>query len=414
MALEIDEQEFRDRLKKVVSPSVPISTPELLLGREKNLEIISRAFNNPGRHVFVYGDRGVGKTSLAHTAAFVEQSSDSDPILVGCDDNTTFSSLARDIFKSCLPTSSIFAETTETKKVAGKLNFMSAEAIKGIKRGIIPQVDSVNEAVDVTKYISEFHSKEPVVVIDEFDQIVDDHERKLFAQFLKQLSDRNVPIKFIICGIGGSVEALLGAHISTDRLLTPIELKRLPMDAIWKVLLDAAGHFGIEVPKVMYTRIAQICDGFPYYIHLITENLLWAAWDAEQVIERIGDAEYHSGITGAIQSSSNALKGAYEKAIRKYNDDREEVLWSFADSEWLDVQVSDAWARYQSIMEKRSGRDAISRRTFDNRVQGMKTGGDSILVPKGNGWYHFRENVTRGYVRLRAEKAGIKLGPDHI
>ena len=35
----------------------------------------------PGKHIFIYGDRGVGKTSLAQTAAFLQQSADSSPIL---------------------------------------------------------------------------------------------------------------------------------------------------------------------------------------------------------------------------------------------------------------------------------------------------------------------------------------------
>jgi uncharacterized protein len=38
----------------------------------------------------------------------------------------------------------------------------------------------------------------------------------------------------------------------------------------------------------------------------------------------------------------------------------------------------------------------------------------SILVKKRNSWYAFNENVIRGYVRLVAERAGVKLGADSL
>lgn len=53
------------RLNEVLTLSVRVRTPEKLFGWEKQLETIQLALHSPGRHVFIYGDRGVGKTSLA-------------------------------------------------------------------------------------------------------------------------------------------------------------------------------------------------------------------------------------------------------------------------------------------------------------------------------------------------------------
>lgn len=60
-----DFEAFGNRLNEVLTLSVPIRTPEKLFGREHQLETIQLALKSPGRHVFIYGDRGVGKTSLA-------------------------------------------------------------------------------------------------------------------------------------------------------------------------------------------------------------------------------------------------------------------------------------------------------------------------------------------------------------
>jgi uncharacterized protein len=334
---------------------------------------------------------------------------------VGCDVQSTFASISRDLLRRCIPTPELFAKKSELTKAGISWNFLSAEVQKGIERGIIPDISSVNEAVDVCRYLCAFHSREPVVVIDEFDQIKDVIERQMFAQFMKQLSDQEIGIKFILCGIGGSVESLLGAHLSTDRLITPIGLQRLPLNAIWQVIVDAAAAVEVDVPRHMYIRIAQICDGFPYYAHLITEQLLWAVFDDPEPTTTVTSKQYHAGIRGAIGDSENALRTAYEAAVQKYKDDYEEVLWSFADSELLRVQVSSAFETYEVIMRKREHRKKVARGTFDNRVQRLKTSAHGeILVPKGSGWYEFRENILRGYVRLRAEKEGVVLGDDHL
>ena len=415
MGLNLDDSEFRERLRKVISPSRPITTEELLQGREKNLRTISRAFNNPGRHVFIYGDRGVGKTSLAQTAAYKEQSADEDPIIVGCDVSASFGSIARDILRRCLPSEERFAKKTEIEKSGINLKFLNAETQKGLEKGVVPEITTVNEATDICRYLCAFHSSSPVVVIDEFDQIQNDFERQMFAQFMKQLSDQEVGIKLILCGIGGSVEALLGAHLSTDRLITPIGLERLSLDAIWRVVVDALAEFNVEIDRHLYIRIAQICDGFPYYAHLIAEQLLWAIFDAEQTVSKVTTDLYHDGIRGAIGDSENALRTAYEAAVMKYKDDYEEVLWAFADNNLLRVQVSHAYEHYERIMIKRPERKKVTRSTFDNRVNRLKREAHGqILVPKGHGWYEFRENILRGYVRLRAEKEGIELGSDHM
>lgn len=36
-----------------------------------------------------------------------------------------------------------------------------------------------------------------------------------------------------------------------------------------------------------------------------------------------------------------------------------------------------------------------------------------IVTGHGAGWFSFRENIMRGYVRLRAEAEGINLGRHH-
>ena len=77
-----NETTLRECLNQILSSSQPIRSAEFLLGRENNLRDIQRDLATKGRHVFIFGDRGVGKTSLAQTAATEFHPSDSEPIVV--------------------------------------------------------------------------------------------------------------------------------------------------------------------------------------------------------------------------------------------------------------------------------------------------------------------------------------------
>jgi len=51
---------------KVFRPRTPITSKELFAGRWNELTAVADAVNQPGLHVVIYGERGVGKTSLAN------------------------------------------------------------------------------------------------------------------------------------------------------------------------------------------------------------------------------------------------------------------------------------------------------------------------------------------------------------
>jgi len=67
--LGFDKHHFGIRLNEVLFASQPIQSIEHLYGRAPELDRIEKALFAPGRHIFIYGDRGVGKSSLAATAA---------------------------------------------------------------------------------------------------------------------------------------------------------------------------------------------------------------------------------------------------------------------------------------------------------------------------------------------------------
>jgi hypothetical protein len=404
------EDKFRQTLADFLTPARAISSPQHLKGREKKLTQIDRAFNSPGKHVFIYGDRGVGKTSLAQTAAFIRQSADAEPIRVACG-GADFFRTVKDAVSQALPINIGRDRKIEEKLKIGIGGF-GYELGKTIVEGAVPDVGSVNEAANLLRFVGHVCSRAPVIIFDEFDQIEADIDKKRCADIIKQVSDRGINARFIICGIGSSLEELIGVHLSTGRYLSPIHLEPLSHDACWEIIQSACSTLGLDVQHHHLVRIGQISDGFPYYVHLIGEQMLWSVFDDPEAISTIGQSHFENGIRQAVQEAQTTLRIIYEKATQKYSDVYEEVLWAVADGHLLRRQITSIFeTSYSRIMEERHPRSPLTKEQFYSRMNSLKTERHgNILNAKGAGWYEFTENIVRGYVRLKAENEGIQLG----
>jgi Cdc6-like AAA superfamily ATPase len=250
MIRNLTEEEFAKILHAYLSPSHPIQSEEHLFGRDTQLQRIKEALYSPGRSVFIYGDRGVGKTSLAQTVAFSHQSAKHDPIVKACSSHTTFGGLMRHIADSLQQRTT--ASDTSVKagyKLPKGLGAAELE-VKHAKHKadrLGPDEIDLNDAVTLLIDSSVERQEETVVVIDEFDQISAESERTRFADFIKQIGDQQLKIRFIFCGVAESLEKLLGAHKSCYRYIESIQVMQLSWDDRLSIIDEAAKALGVKV-----------------------------------------------------------------------------------------------------------------------------------------------------------------------
>jgi hypothetical protein len=253
-----------------------------------------------------------------------------------------------------------------------------------------------------------------IIIVDELERIESSAEREKFAEFMRNIPELNADVRFIFCGIMHDVTELLQSHASAGRILETIELKRLNYTDLWKILTVVAKKLNVEIQEEALIRIGQVSDGFPHYVHLIGESLFWAMFDDEKEVTTSGSDHFKTGITGALQRTEAALRAAYEKATHKIRNtaDYEEALWALADSTSDKRQIAEIYeSSYKWIILKRPGRNVLTREQLNQRYLAMRKDSHArIIAGFGSGWFAFRENIMRGYVRLRAESQGIDLG----
>jgi hypothetical protein len=115
------QDEFGAALDLQLSASQPIRSVEHLRGRDRELDGIRKSLYAAGRHVFIYGDRGVGKSSLGQTAAVQYQGSGDSPVFVSGSPDDTFNTVIANVIVQALHRS-----RTQTKKSTISAGFQFA------------------------------------------------------------------------------------------------------------------------------------------------------------------------------------------------------------------------------------------------------------------------------------------------
>lgn len=419
MTIPAIDQTFMSKvLTEHLTPSAHITTPERLYGREKKLLQIERAFNSSGRHVFIFGDRGVGKTSLGMTAAFLHQDAAHEPVYVLCSESSTFADIVFAIGNNALPLKERMELTGSNANVGVTLAGVGATFQKGSSSmpNFAPPKD-INEACNIIRYLNERRTGQSVIVIDELERLRDEGEKTKLAEFINSISSIQSSSKFILCGIGETVEELLGAHRSATRKLETIELERIRHDELWKIVSTVAQALHVTVDSRYLMRASILSDGFPHYVHLIAESLFWAMYDDPQECSEAAPEHFREAVRGAIERTEVEHRSAYRIATEKTKNTREYelALWSLADKTETRRQLTNIYDDSYLRIARRSDPDEplMDRNKLNKRLLSLKTPGHGQVVKGyGSGWFAFRETILRGYVRLVAENKGVALARD--
>lgn len=408
----VAEERFGKVMHSVLSPSQTIQHPSNLRGRQEQLDTIKKALLPVGRHVFVFGHRGVGKSSLAQTAAFQQQSSDAKPIFVQCSPGATCLEVVKEIALEALPTDPRIIRSTFAKSTSASIKGFGVEQREQIERGTIPVPTSLNQAARLLELVCQWHSKRPIVVIDEFDQVSAPDQQVQFANLAKMIGDRHIPVAIIFCGIGSSLDDLFSAHPSAHRHFHPVPLERLGWTPRIEIIESAADTLSISVDDTTKYRIAHVSDGFPHYIHLICEKMFWRVFNADNGL-RVTPDLFEDAIEDASAAMEPELRKPYELATKKYTNDCEPILWAVADSDNFQRQSREIYKSYERIMGDLK-QEPLERAAFNARMNLLKKPArGSILTGNRQGWYEFTEKMLRGYARLRALRETVLLEREH-
>jgi hypothetical protein len=408
-------KEFIAHLKQFVHPSEEISNPLQLIGRRAELNKLRDTFETNGAHAFVWGLRGVGKTSLVHTAC--EEFSEMVRLgaAIGCERHSTKSDLMTDLYRRIVKEGKVDLSSRQTKAKLDLFGIATLE--RGNSTGLAKvELETINQASDFLATILEAdheNGRDWVIIVDEFDQLKNTDTINFFTALSKQLSVDKVPVKFVFCGVASNLNDLIGSHESVDRYIKAVQLEPLLSGSILEIAKNIAVEFGIELSRGQEIRIAQIACGYPHFAHVIMHEILKECFDREYIGQEIDPDIYKFGVQRAAKAAAARLQRSYEIATRKGTDRYIEVLWALADGQLLVKQFKSIRDDYAKIMEGRNGREAFENEKLLRNHLNELCNGEQPVVHRGKvGWYNFVDPMFRSYVRLKAFENEVELGDE--
>jgi hypothetical protein len=297
------EQQF-DRgteAARVFSPAAPVSESDLFAGRMTQLRKVIDAIVQRGQHAVVFGERGVGKTSLARvlSSRLIMPSRKLLAPMVNCESADTFSTL--------------------WKKVFSQLDLITRNPTIGFQYTIFEETvkaaDVIGDDIDpdgVRRLLTLLSNEAVVLVIfDEFDRLQNQDAKRALADTIKSLSDNSVDATVLIVGVAENVSDLISEHQSIERALVQIQMPRMSNSELEEIVDKGVARLKMKIHSDAKSRIVRLSRGLPHYTHSLGLHATRSTIDRNQ--ETIVKTDVDNALTSALEEINLSLRTAYDK-----------------------------------------------------------------------------------------------------
>ena len=390
---------IRAQLAGAFNPGGPVSRIDLLVGRLEQINEVFSAVEQRGLSVLLFGERGVGKTSLASLIHELWSQYYSDPdsvvaLRTNCTPSSTFESIWSNILELM---QDVYDKRGEP--------FPSGDSWTEIFAEIRNEAATPHNV----RRLLTLADKRFIIVIDEFDQITDDECTQFFASTIKELSDYLVEATLILVGVADTVDDLIADHASIDRAAVQVSLPRMPVEELRDIITRGYQAVGLACADSLLERMAQLAHGLPHYAHRLGQEAGYAAVGRDSL--RVDQPDLEHAIERAITLTHESIRASYHSAA---TTNRPDSLYGTVLLACALAPVDDLG--YFAAADVRAPLKAISERSYEipQFVRHLRafceSGKGPVLQVVGEDWrrrYRFVNPLLRPYVVLRGVREGV-------
>jgi Cdc6-like AAA superfamily ATPase len=295
----------RVRLRDAFTPSQPVVDPHMFAGRAALLGRLIGAIEDQKLHVVLYGDRGVGKTSLLHVLA--RQALEARYLVqyASCGEETSFSDLFRAIAAEVplLFHADYRPTSLETERGARLADLLPAG-------DVTPR--------QVSDQLARLKGTRLLVILDEFDRSPAGEFRRQVAELIKTLSDRSVGVQLVIAGVAGNLTELLEHIPSIRRNIVGLPVTSMSHEEVGVLLRNGERASGLAYGSESVEMITALAAGSPYLAGLLGQHAGLAAIDRESMAVEPQDVRL--AIRRAADEIGNRISERSRMAIARSDD----------------------------------------------------------------------------------------------
>jgi AAA domain len=259
--------ELQSQLATIYTPGTPIDESRLFSGRKELLADLSGDLTTAGVHFVLYGERGVGKTSLCqvlledkrvtwHSASVLD------------DFVTIFYRVLEELGEQF--TDDQRKSLTEVAGTLGPDKIASITSKEGFETSAIPVAKRQLDLNFVLDRIKRRASDLDAIVIDEFQNISAAAVQTQIIEVVKGFSDRKLDVKIFIVGVADSDDELIsstGYPEYKGRHLRARRVPRMSDDEVRDILDIRKRLFHIGLDDEVKEGVVEIASGYPVTAH---------------------------------------------------------------------------------------------------------------------------------------------------
>lgn len=388
-------QETNDRIIKsgvrdIFTPHIPVIRVNCLKGRNKELRSLFEHLTTPGQHALLFGERGVGKSSLAETASIeLAKRYDLQLFKKQCAKQDNFAT----IFEKPLKYVGIDINKISETKSAGLSASIKAFNLSGEKQ---IQKEGENKLSLNPSFVAEhICGIKGLLLIDEFDAISNSEDKNKIAEVIKLLSDNNSSLRILVVGIADSAKELTMGHPSLTRCLREIKVRRMLIKDLVDIVNNGCSQLKLKFDSVVIPKIAIVSSGYPYFTHLLALKV------CEDVI-----ADERSTITmrdllnateRAIENSEESLFTMFMESTNSPQKEKlEKILLAAATCNEFRFSGSDICKKYYDIYKE----ELTTIQLGPNLSKLVSSDGSKIIRRLSKGIYRFSDPRMPSFIKI--------------
>jgi hypothetical protein len=292
--------------KRVFYPDQPVP-PEFFVGREDEIYTlvehgVAPALEGHPKAIFVLGDFGMGKSSIAnYVKTHAEENDEVYGIYASLAGAETLPELARLISRAAEGTAVKHSgnghhdhdASATVQEIRSAASLLTATQLAVRQDQPRPTIETATH-VDLLRFLKKLRetlftgrTRAILLVLDEIDTLA---PNKLFAPFVKGLVDTNaqdsdrVPLLLLVCGVRRCWQQMIQAHQSIERVLEPVEICPMSLEEAAAFYRKAFAAAAIDITSDAIKVFHAQSGGVPRLMHLVGEKAYRA--DRDQVIDR--------------------------------------------------------------------------------------------------------------------------------
>jgi Cdc6-like AAA superfamily ATPase len=362
----------------------PVDEEDLFAGRSTEVRRIIEAVFAKSKHVVLFGEKGVGKTSLSNVfwKRFSKTLRSFIIARIQAGPHDTFSSL--------------WGRALEELHAAGVAGGKSEYVNFDIHHH--PWTPS-----QIRRELQKCGPNAlPIIIIDEYSEVVDADAKKLMANLIKEFYDFSITTTVILVGVAENISELIEDHASIDRALVEIPLNRMSDGELKEIIQKRTNRTVMTFSGDAIWTIIVLSRGLPYFTQTLSKHAALHAIDNRRIEVTNDDVE--ASMTKFIEDTEKSFKEAYRAAIRSNQDNFfEHSLLACALAKTDDegfFTANDVVGPYSAIMKekKRIAHFEKHLRRFSSEDGGHvlhKRGGDRKQQ------FRFKDPMMQPYVIIR-------------